>query len=113
MSAPGMTVSDCKPASRRRRFEGGSTGEQTFRPFDDDDGDEHAFDEHDDRPITDSRVPVWVMTPPTLVVGGLLSLVFGGFVGILPLVTLGVVSMVVGAVTFAAVPVVRSGWRHA
>ncbi|MGB1680953.1 MAG: DnaJ domain-containing protein [Acidimicrobiales bacterium] len=97
-----------KPPSTR--FEAGSTGEQTFRPFDDDDGDEPAFDERDDRPITDSRVPVWVtMTPPTLVVGGLLSLVFGGFVGILPLVTLGVVSMVVGAVTFMAVPVIAVG----
>ena len=92
------------------RFQATATGEQAFRPFDDHDDDDEPFDERDDRPITNSRLPIWVtMTPPVLVVGGLLSLLFGGFVGILPLVTLGLVSMVLGGVTFMAVPILAVG----
>ena len=98
-----------RPPTQTARFQATATGEQAFRPFDDSDDDE-PFDERDDRPITESRLPVWVtMTPPALVVGGLLSLLFGAFVGILPLVTLGLVSMVVGGVTFMAVPIIAVG----
>ena len=92
------------------RFLATSTGKQAFTPFDDDDDDDDPFDERDDRPITDSRLPRWLtMLPAFLVVGGLLSLVFGAFVGILPLVNLGLISMILGGVSFLAVPVIAVG----
>ncbi|MEM9466913.1 MAG: J domain-containing protein, partial [Actinomycetota bacterium] len=71
------------------KFQATATGEQAFTPFDDGDDDDDPFDERDDRPITDSRLPRWLtMLPACLVAGGLLSLLFGAFVGILPLVNL-------------------------
>lgn len=92
------------------RFHATSTGEHAFRPFDDDDDDDDPFDERDDRPITDSRLPRWVqMFPAVLVVGGLLSLLFGAFVGILPLVNLGLISMIFGGVSFLTVPIIAVG----
>ena len=92
------------------RFHANSTGEQAFTPFDDSDDDEDPFDERDDRPITDSRLPRWLtMLPATLVVGGLLALIFGAFVGILPLVNLGLISMILGGVSFLTVPIIAVG----
>ncbi|MEM9200048.1 MAG: J domain-containing protein [Actinomycetota bacterium] len=93
------------------RFHATSTG-QPFRPFHPDDelDEDHPFDERDDRPITNSRLPVWVtMLPASLIVGGFLSLLFGAFVGILPLVNLGLVSMVLGGVAFLTVPIIAVG----
>ena len=79
-----------------------------FRPFDDD-GDD-TFDERDDRPITNTRLPRWLtMTPAALVAGGLLSLVFGGLIGVLPLLTLGLISMLLGGLSFMALPILAVG----
>lgn len=90
------------------RFEATETGAQAFTPFDDDD--DAPFDERDDRPITDSRLPRWLtMLPVCLVIGGLLSLVFGAFVGIVVLVNLGLISMVLGGASFMTVPIIAVG----
>ena len=97
---------DARPGPR---FHATETGAQAFTPFDDEDDDE-PFDERDDRPITDSRLPRWLtMLPAFLVVGGLLSLVFGAFVSILPLVNLGLISMILGGVSFLTVPIIAVG----
>jgi hypothetical protein len=79
-----------------------------FRPFDDD-GDD-TFDERDDRPITNTRLPRWLtMTPAMLVAGGLLALAFGGLIGVLPLLTLGLISMLLGGLSFMALPILAVG----
>lgn len=94
----------------RTRFEAGADAGATFRPFDDGDDDEDPFDERDDRPITGTAFPRWfTMLPAGLVAGGVLALLFGAFVGILPLVTLGLISMLLGGLSFMAAPIIAVG----
>ena len=49
------------------------------------------------------------MLPAGLVAGGVLALLFGAFVGILPLVTLGLISMLLGGLSFMAAPIIAVG----
>jgi hypothetical protein len=88
---------------------------QTFRPFDDSDDDEDPFDERDDRPITDSSLPRWFqLMPAALIVGGFVSLAIGALVGILEVVTLGLIAMVFGGLSFMIAPIIAVGMaaRH-
>ncbi len=66
-----------------------------------------GFDDRDDRPITSGGLPSWLqMAPPLLFVGGLLALVLGGFVGILPIAALGLAGVVLSAGLFLVAPLV-------
>ena len=98
-----------RPERPGPRFHTTATGEQAFRPFDDDDDDD-PFDERDDRPITNSRLPRWLqMLPVILVGGGILCLGFGAVAGIVALVNLGLISMILGGVSFLTVPIIAVG----
>ncbi len=91
-------------------FQASTTAGQTFRPFDDSDDDEDPFDERDDRPITDSSLPRWFqLTPAALIVGGFVSLAIGALVGILEVVTLGLIAMVFGGLSFMIAPIIAVG----
>ncbi|MEO0492017.1 MAG: J domain-containing protein [Actinomycetota bacterium] len=91
-------------------FQASTTAGQTFRPFDLSDDDEDSFDERDDRPITNSSLPRWFqLMPATLIVGGFVSLAFGALVGILVLVTLGLISMLLGGLSFMIAPIIAVG----
>lgn len=92
------------------RFQTAADAGSTFTPFDDSDDDEDPFDDCDDRPITKTAFPRWFqLTPAALVVGGFLSLAFGALVGILPFVTLGLISMLLGGLSFMAAPIIAVG----
>lgn len=96
-------------------FQASTTAGQTFRPFDHSDDDEDPFDERDDRPITDSALPRWFqLMPAALIVGGFVSLAIGALVGILEVVTLGLIAMVFGGLSFMIAPIIAVGMaaRH-
>ncbi|MDG1411571.1 MAG: J domain-containing protein [Acidimicrobiales bacterium] len=82
--------------------------EEVLRPVDD--GDEPLFDERDDRPITPTRLPRWlVMAPPGLLVCGFGSVVLGSMVGISALVGVGIFSVVMAGLCFLLAPIVALG----
>ena len=81
-----MTVSGSRPSARPRPDPASKRPKRARKPSRPSMTTTRAFDERDDRPITDSRLPRWLtMLPVCLVIGGLLSLVFGAFVGIVVL----------------------------
>mgnify|MGYP001816186280 FL=1 len=86
----------------------GSTDEadpRAWKPFHH--GDVPTFDERDDRPITAGGLPNWLrLAPPMSFVGGLVAIVAGGFVGILPAVALGMTLVLVSAALFLVAPLV-------
>lgn len=91
-------------------FQASTTAGQTFRPFDDSDDDEDPFDERDDRPITDSSLPRWFqLMPAALIVGGFVSFAIGALVGILAVVSLGLIAMVFGGLSFMIAPIIAVG----
>ncbi|MGA0237529.1 MAG: J domain-containing protein [Acidimicrobiales bacterium] len=92
------------PRHHRSRHSG-----DDFRPFDA--GPDEAFDDADDRPITDSALPRWLtVAPAVLLVGGLSSILFGAILGAGQVIGLGVVSIVVaGVLLLVAAPIVALG----
>jgi preprotein translocase subunit Sec63 len=74
------------------------------------DSDEPSFDERDDRPITSTRLPGWlVMAPPGLLISGFGSVVLGSMGGIAILVEVGIFSMVAAGLFFLLAPIVALG----
>lgn len=97
-----------RPSATRPSFTASAAAEDAFRPFDD--SEDMPFDERDDHPITAARLPGWlVMAPPTLLVGGLGSVVFGSMVGIVTVVDLGLFSMLAAGMLFLIAPLVALG----
>jgi len=98
-----------------RPFHASEAAHEAFRPFDD--APYQEFCESNDRPITMSRLPGWlVMAPPTLLIGGLGGLAVGSITNIVALVDVGLFSMLAAGVLFLVAPLValaasRSGDR--
>ena len=96
-------LSAAPPRSRPRHAAGFDTPD--WKPYEA--GPVAGFDERDDRPITSGGLPPWLqMAPPLLFVGGLSALVLGGFVGILPIVALGLAAVICSVGLFLVAPLV-------
>ena len=88
------------PGSSRPRHARG-----VWEPFDP--GPVEGFDEDDDRPLSTGGLPNWLrIAPPIAFVGGILAVVLGGFVGILPVVAAGLTSILLSFVLFLVAPLV-------
>lgn len=88
-----------------RPFRATEAAHEAFHPFDD--APYQGFSESNDRPITMSRLPGWlVMAPPTLLIGGLGGLTVGSFTNIVALVDVGLFSMLAAGVLFLVAPLV-------
>lgn len=97
-----------RPTPKGPTFTASAVAEEAFHPFDE--SDDLAFDERDDRPITPARLPGWlVMAPPSLLVGGLGSVILGSMIGIVTLVDLGLFSMLAAGLLFLIAPIVALG----
>jgi hypothetical protein len=96
-------------AEPRPRFHAHSHGApdepDPWQPFDN--GPMTGFDERDDRPITNSRLPSWLKTVPALgVLFGLASLIFGSLVGLSVMAKVGMLMLLLSATMFLAAPLV-------
>ena len=96
--------SDRRPPGARP-FHATAAAHQAFHPFDD--APDQGFRESDDRPITMTRLPGWlVMAPPALLLGGLGGLALGSLTNIVGLVDVGLFSMLAAGLLFLAAPLV-------
>jgi hypothetical protein len=76
-----------------------------WRPFDD--GPVAGFDEHDDRPITNSQLPSWMKTGPALgVLFGMAALILGSLVGLDEMARIGMLVVLLSLMLFLAAPLV-------
>lgn len=98
-----LAAPDPSTGSRPRHAAGFDTSD--WKPYEA--GPVAGFDERDDRPITSGGLPPWLqMAPPMLLVGGVIALVLGGFVGILPIAALGLGAVISSAGLFLVAPLV-------
>jgi len=87
-----------------------------WRPYDQ--SPDPEFDDHHDRPITTGGLPGWLRLAPVLAfVGGIACIILGGFVGILPIVAVGLFSLLASVALFVVAPLValtssNRGSRH-
>ena len=76
-----------------------------WRPFDE--GEPTGFDERDDRPITNSRLPSWMKTLPALgVLFGLAAVILGSLIGFDAMAKVGMLVLLLSVMLFLAAPLV-------